>query len=230
MSQSDSSILDLLREREALTINEMIELLGVTATAVRQKLDRLVAAGLILRHRQVATDGGHNVRGRPSYSYELSKTGRRHTGNNLSDLAGVLWQEICQIPDPSVRATVLNGVMRRMAQQYGDQITGTTLDERLESLAEMFAQKHIPVRVERQNGLSVLNIHGCPYPDLAQHDRTICELETELFSKLIGQPIKLERCQDHGCCTFQAMGSEDQAHFASNPPRRTQYEPIPGGV
>ena len=205
VSQSEASILELLRERGALTINELIELLGVTATAVRQKLDRLVASGLIQRHRQFATDGGQHVRGRPSYSYELSEAGRRQTGNNLSDLAGVLWEEVCRISDPGVRATVMHGVSHRLAEMYGDRISGQTLDERMASLAEVYAQRQIPVRVERQNGLTVLNIHGCPYPDLAQHDRTICEMETELFSKLIGQPIKLGRCQDHGCCTFQAF-------------------------
>jgi predicted ArsR family transcriptional regulator len=75
----------------------------------------------------------------------------------------------------------------------------------MSALADIFAQRQIPVRVERQNGLPVLNVHGCPYPDLAQHDRTICEMETELFSKLVGQPIKLGRCQDPGCCTFQVL-------------------------
>lgn len=207
MSQSENSILELLRQRGTLTINEMIVLMGVTATAVRQKLDRLVAAGFILRHSQIGTDGQHHVRGRPSFVYELSEAGRKQLGNNLDDLAGVLWEEVCRISDPKTRAVVLGGVMRRLAQQYGDRITGRTFDERLASLAEFFAQRHIPVRVEQQNGLPVLNIHGCPYPDLAQHDRTICEMETELFSKLVGQPIKLGRCQDHGCCTFQAAAS-----------------------
>lgn len=209
MSHSDDSILNLLRERDSLTINEMVESLGVTATAVRQKLDRMIAAGMIERHRQFATHGGQHVRGRPSYSYGLSEAGRRHTGNNLPDLAGVLWEEVCQISDPSVRVTVLNGVMRRMALQYGDRIKGKTLDERLASLAELFTQRQIPVRVQQQDGLPVLNVLGCPYPDLAQHDRTICELETELFSKLVGQPIKLGRCQDHGCCTFQAAPNQE---------------------
>lgn len=207
MSQSDNSILELLRQHGTLTINEMIGLLGVTATAVRQKLDRLVASGLIQRHRQFAGDGQHHVRGRPSFTYELTETGRRQIGNNLGDLAEVLWEEVCRIADPGVRATVLHGVTQRLAELYGDRISGNSLDERMGALAEIFAQRQIPVRVERQNGLPVLNVHGCPYPDLAQHDRTICEMETELFSKLVGQPITLGRCQDHGCCTFQTAGT-----------------------
>jgi DeoR family transcriptional regulator, suf operon transcriptional repressor len=205
VSHGDSTILELLRERGPLTINDLIGLLGVTATAVRQKLDRLGASGLIQRRRQFAGEGQLHTRGRPSFSYELSEAGRRQIGNNLGDLAEVLWEEVCRIADPRVRATVLHGVTHRLAELYGDRISGRSLDERMLALADIFAQRQIPVRVERQNGLPVLNVHGCPYPDLAQHDRTICEMETELFSKLVGQPIKLGRCQDHGCCTFQAL-------------------------
>lgn len=203
MYDSDTAILGLLREHQSLTINEMIEKLGVTATAVRQKLDRLISGGLISRHRQTVVGGQNHSRGRPSFQYELTDAGRRQLANNLSDLAGVLWEEVRLINDSAVRAAVLNGVMRRLAQQYGDRIRGNTFEERLTSLADLFAQRQIPVRVESQDGLPVLNIHGCPYPDLAHHDRTICEMETALFSKLVGQELKLGRCQDHGCCTFQ---------------------------
>jgi predicted ArsR family transcriptional regulator len=213
---SDSAILGLLREHQSLTINEMIEKLGVTATAVRQKLDRLIGGGLISRRLPSNGDGQNHSRGRPCFHYELTDAGRRQLANNLSDLAGVLWEEVRLINDPAVRAAVLNGVMRRLAQQYSDRIRGTTFEERLASLAELFAQRQIPVRVEHQNGLPVLNIHGCPYPDLAQHDRTICEMETALFSRLAGQPMKLGRCQDHGCCSFQIEAGHELADASSH--------------
>lgn len=214
VNENDSTILSLLCEHESLTINELIEKLGVTATAVRQKLDRLQGAGHICRHRHFGSDGQAHSRGRPCYRYALTDLGRRQLANNLGDLAGVLWEEIRVISDPVIRATVLNGVMRRLAEQYGDQIHGDTLDERLASLAEMFAQRRIPVRVDQQRGIPVLNVHGCPYPDLAQQDRTICEMEAALFSKLVGQEMKLGRCQEHGCCTFQAI-PEPMADAAS---------------
>jgi predicted ArsR family transcriptional regulator len=207
VNDGDFQVLNLIRENESLTINRLIDLLGVTATAVRQRLDRLAAAGLIQRHSHSVRDGHAHHRGRPSYRYELTEAGRKHLGNNLSDLAGVLWDEICQIEDARLRSAVLNGVIRRLAQQYGDRVSGSSLEERMRSLAEWFTLRRIPARVERQSGLPILNIHGCPYPDLAQHDRTICEMETELFSKLVGHSLKLGRCQDHGCCTFQTAAA-----------------------
>jgi len=56
---SDLAVLDLLRTREAMTVVEFAEALGVTATAVRQRLNRLLAQKLIER---TATKGGAGVR------------------------------------------------------------------------------------------------------------------------------------------------------------------------
>jgi predicted ArsR family transcriptional regulator len=47
---SDKTILDLLRKRDALTVSELADALGVTATAARQRLTRLLSHGMIRRH------------------------------------------------------------------------------------------------------------------------------------------------------------------------------------
>ena len=41
----DRELLDALRSGDALGINELTKLLGVTATAVRQRIERLLDAG-----------------------------------------------------------------------------------------------------------------------------------------------------------------------------------------
>ena len=46
---SDLPVLDLLRKRDSLTVSELATHTGVTATAVRQRLTRLTAQGLIQR-------------------------------------------------------------------------------------------------------------------------------------------------------------------------------------
>ena len=44
---SDAAVIELLRLRESLEIGELASSLKVTATAVRQRLDRLMKAGLV---------------------------------------------------------------------------------------------------------------------------------------------------------------------------------------
>ncbi|MCA9267342.1 MAG: MarR family transcriptional regulator, partial [Planctomycetales bacterium] len=108
MASSDATLLDLLRRRDGMTVHELAELMGVTATAVRQRLNRLLGQRLV--ERKIHRVG----RGRPSHQYSLSDAGRRKSGANFADLAIALWQEIRQIEDPEVRRGLLTRIARRL--------------------------------------------------------------------------------------------------------------------
>jgi predicted ArsR family transcriptional regulator len=204
IASSDISLLDILRTRDSVTVTELVELLGVTATAVRQRLTRLMAQGFVDR---VALRAG---RGRPSHQYVLTAAGRRKTGANFADLAIALWQEIRAIDDPEVRKGLLQRISRRLAELYEDRVTGDTLVERMEAVAELFSSRQMPFSVDKQGELPVLKALACPYPDLAEQDRTVCSMERMLFSELIGQPIRLSNCtfDDDGAhyCSFEVSG------------------------
>ena len=194
-----------------MTVGQLVESMGVTATAVRQRLNRLMALGLISRT--------HNAegRGRPSHHYELTERGRLAAGNNFGDLAVVLWEEVQQIPDPELRRKVISGVVERLASKYGHEMQGNTTEERMRSFTQLFAEREIPITVEHQNGLPVIKVAGCPYPTLADDNREICEMEQQLLERVIGQPVDLCQCQQDGdkCCTFQTSNHETEKQ-ASN--------------
>jgi predicted ArsR family transcriptional regulator len=199
---SDVAILDLLRKQRSLTVSQLAEVLGVTATAVRQRLTRLMGQGYIDREAERAG------RGRPSHRYVLTEAGRRKTGANFGDLAIALWEEMRAIADPEVRAGLIQRLSRRLAQMYADQVTGDSLERRMEALAELFNERRVPFDVEpatATNPLPVLRALACPYPDLAEQDRSVCAMERMLFSELLGERVKLSKCRLDGedCCTFE---------------------------
>jgi predicted ArsR family transcriptional regulator len=201
MIPSDHTILDLLRQRDAMTVADFGVALGVTATAVRQRLNRLLDKGYIEKRRDPSAAG----RGRPNHCYGLTATGRRKTGANFADLAIVLWQELRAIPDAEIRRSLLRRLASRLADVYRDSIQGRGLGERMESLAAMFVQRQIPFAVEVADGqLPVLTALACPYPELAEQDRAICGVERLMVSELLGQPVSLDQCRLNGdrCCTF----------------------------
>lgn len=200
---SDSTLLDLLRRNASMSIGELAESLEVTATAVRQRLNRLMGQGLV--QRSLVRAG----RGRPSHAYELTGLGRRQAGSNFTDLAIVLWQELREVKDVEVRRGLLERLCRRLAERYADQVRGDSLGERMASLAELFQRRRIPVEVEARGGLPVLNALACPYPDLAEKDRSICSLERMLFSELAGEALRLSECRLDGdsCCRFEPVGT-----------------------
>ena len=81
----DQLVLDLLRRKEGLSVTDLMERLEVTATAIRQRLDRLEECGFIERRKQSVG------RGRPSFSYFLTCLGWRQAGVTYSDLAIAMW-------------------------------------------------------------------------------------------------------------------------------------------
>ena len=122
---SDVTILDLLRKRDAMTVSELAVAMEVTATAVRQRLNRLMGQGYV--DRRVA----HVGRGRPSHRYMLTPKGRRKTGANFADLAIALWDEIRAVEDAEVRHGLLLSVSKRLEVIYTDQIKGDTVEARV---------------------------------------------------------------------------------------------------
>jgi DeoR family transcriptional regulator, suf operon transcriptional repressor len=198
---SDVGILDLLRKAGPLGIAELARATQVTATAVRQRLSRLMTQGLV--DRQIAPSPG---RGRPGHRYGLTEKGRRQTGANFVDLALALWKEIRAIEDPEVRRGLLARVAKTMASMYTDKVSGSNTTERMQSLSRLFEQRDVPFVVDESGRLPVLTTVACPYPELAEQDRGICALERMMFSELVGDNLKLTDCRLTGdtCCRFES--------------------------
>jgi DeoR family suf operon transcriptional repressor len=208
---SDVAILDLLRQQDEMSIAQLIESVGVTATAVRQRLVRLLDQQLIERNTVPSP------RGRPRHVYRLTTKGLRRSGENFADLAIALWQEIRSIEDLEVRRGLMARISRRLATMYADKVNGDTLTQRMQSVKELFDERHLQLQVDDSGQLPVISVGACPYPDLAEQDREVCSMEGLLFSEMLGVPMELTSCRlDGDCgCTYEprvaiASGSQSQ--------------------
>jgi DeoR family suf operon transcriptional repressor len=205
--ESDRAIVDFLRRKGEATIGDLVELLGVTATAVRQRLTRLMEQGLVERQAEAAG------RGRPMHRYSLTEAGAKSGGNSYDQLAQVLWDEVRAIKDPEVRQGLLRRVSGRLAELYRGQVGGDTLEARMGSLAAVMADQNLPFELDRNADLPVLTALACPYPDLAARDRSVCAMEKMLISEVLGESMRLSACRLDGatCCTFESSNVESSA-------------------
>lgn len=196
---SDVMILDLLRKQGPMSVAQLARVTGVTATAVRQRLNRL--RGELLIERVLLRSG----RGRPSHRYSLTEKGRRQTGSNFADLAVALWNEVREIKDAEVRRGLLQRLAKRMAAVYAGRVRGETVRERMDALRQVFDERDVTFSIDAQGQLPVLTALDCPYPELAEKDRSVCAMERMMLSELLGENLRLSECRLDGgaCCTFE---------------------------
>jgi len=201
----DRELLVAMRTGSMETVGDLTDHLGVTATAVRQRIERLLEQGLIEREKVVAG------RGRPTFRYQLTVEGHRCAGANPDDLADALWNEVLAIEDSELRRKILSAVAARLGRQYAEAVAddaGGSFEERMQKLADMMASRQIASEVSHSGQLPVLDIGACPFPSLTDEsdDRAMCRLEEQMISEALGQPVHLSSCRLDGdsCCQFSA--------------------------
>jgi DeoR family transcriptional regulator, suf operon transcriptional repressor len=200
---SDKMLLDYLRRRGPARISDLVAEMGVTATAVRQRIGRLTAAGLITRQTE------RQSRGRPNHRYVLTEKGELQGGTNFADLATVLWEEIKSVPDPEIRRGLLKRIADRFVGRYRESVAGETLADRMTTVAGLMGEREIPFEVDASGALPVLSALACPYPELAKADRSVCTMEKMMLSEMLGESVRLSACRLDGatCCTFTPSSS-----------------------
>lgn len=203
-ASSDRVLLDLIRRDGPLTVVAMAERLGVTATAVRNRLARLVESGLVERRAESAR------RGRPRHVYLASDQALRRLGQNYADLAVVLWDELMStVEDRKLRRFLFGRITERMAEMYRAQLQGDEWEGRLVQLGTILHDRGIEAEVTRGpdgSASPVLKQHSCPYYALAEVDRAVCAMERKMFEKVVGRGLRLSQCRldGHRSCDFEA--------------------------
>jgi predicted ArsR family transcriptional regulator len=205
---SDRPLLDLIRRRGPLTVAEMAAALEVTATAVRNRLTRLVESGLVER------TAAHGGRGRPRHLYQAGAEAHKRLGQNYADLALVLWDEMMRtIEDRKLRRLLFGRITDRLAELYRARVTGEGWEGRLVQLGALLHDRGIEAEVVHRGGeaLPVLVQHSCPYFELAEADHAICAMERKMFEKVLGRGLRLAQCRLDGdrSCDFEAKPTLD---------------------
>ena len=203
---AEREFLETLRKHPQVTVQQLCAELSVTANAVRQRLSRLQAAGFIQREAETRTG-----RGRPGFAYSVTELGLRQLGDNYSDLAMILWREVRNIPEADVRERLFGRIREALAERYGRQVeSGAATSRQLHGLRSELEGHGFSVEIDENGQLPIIRENNCPYLDIAEHDRGICELEQSVFEAVLGTNVQLtQRCVDgHSCCEFEVGGTE----------------------
>jgi predicted ArsR family transcriptional regulator len=200
---SDRLLLDLIRRHGPLAVSDLADRLEVTPTAVRNRLTRLVASGMVERKTE------HGGRGRPRHTYQASVEAHKRLGQNYADLAVVLWDEMMwTVEDRKLRRALFGRITDRLAEMYRAEVSGDAWEGRMVELGTLLNGRGIEAEVTGGDGaeLPVLKQHSCPYYALAEIDRAVCAMERKMFEKVVGRGLRLSQCRldGHRSCDFEA--------------------------
>jgi predicted ArsR family transcriptional regulator len=198
-------ILEQMQRHGSATIRELEELLGITTTAVRQHLNGLQLEGYIER-RTV-----HAGVGRPHHAYFLTPRAQDLFACHCDDLALTLLEEVLAIEGQERAVMLLDRVGTRLASKYASLVKSNVLEERVQQMARalnhngVLADSHI-----QDEDVIILRTYNCPYHELAQGHREICEMDKAMISKVVGAEVELSNCMmdGHAGCVFQVSGAK----------------------
>lgn len=179
-------ILSFLQRQGEASIRELEELLGISTTAVREHLAHLEARHLIAA--RLVRQGP----GRPKLVYSLQPRANELFPKEYGTLVTLLMRELSSRDNPGMLQSLLDAVGARLAVEYGVQLTGESLDQRMTSLCAILEERGIPVDVDLRKDKAGLQIYACPYYDVAQEHPAICAMERSMLEQVLGEEIRLE--------------------------------------
>ena len=194
LTDAKRRIVERLKRVESATAPELAAEFGLTDTAIRQHLEALEALALV--ERSASDPVG---RGRPPVAWRLTPVATSLFPDRHADLTVELIDSIRAALGEKGLAKVLGS--RARAQEAGylkvlpDPAT-TPLAERIARLAEVrTAEGYLAEAIPEGDGAMLLVEHHCPIADAARSCSGFCQSELELFRKVLGDDVVVERTQ-----------------------------------
>ncbi|WP_395675330.1 helix-turn-helix transcriptional regulator [Inquilinus sp.] len=193
-----SDILGLL-QRDALTVTQLCERVGITRNAVTVQLRQLEAEGLVRRARRLERGGV----GKPASLFEAAPGSEDVASGAYQILLPALLTTLRDRLDPDALAEVLEQTGRRLAHEAGlsgPADAGTGLRAAMAAADALGASTEA---VPQPGGIMVRN-YSCPIGGAVRADPCACRVMAAFFSEATGRPAT-EHCLRDGRLVCQYL-------------------------
>lgn len=180
----------LLHQVAGLTVDELVEGLGITANAVRQHLTALEREAFVRFEARPAP------RGRPQHVWRLTERGQEAFPRRYKELAEVVLAELGE----HVQGAALNRAMRRMGARAAEASASGELP--VAATARVMKQLGYEAAASGPNEIVARN---CVFHQLARQFPAVCEFDLGFMESATGRKVEHGECMVRGgaVCRFK---------------------------
>jgi len=194
LQSTRQGILEYLQREGRATVKELGQLLGLTSTGIRQHLTVLERDGLVRAHEERGRVG------RPTLVYSLTEKADSLFPKNYDLLGQCLLEEIRATEGNERLYQLLHRVAQRMAEPYMERVKDKNLPERVQETAHIMEEQGCLVDISQQGDEFYIDEYTCPFPKMAEQDRSVCALHVDFVGILTGGDTRLTRSLLRGQC------------------------------
>lgn len=192
-------ILTLLKENGSLTADELSDMLGISAVAVRRHLTKLESDHLVT-YEEV-----QRGMGRPSFVYRLGDAAASFFPRGYEELAVTVLETIQDLYGSDAVEAIFRVRADQILENYRRKMTGTTLDTRLAQFAELReADGYMSDWQTEGNGVFILREANCPIVNALEGCGSACDHDLNLISTLLDADVtRVENiASGDGACVY----------------------------
>lgn len=182
MQSTRQRILEILKERNQATVEQLSQALELTPVTIRHHLEVLRGEGLVDAPQVLRRPGP----GRPQYAYGLTEAAADYFPKNYHGLIDLMLEEIEERVAPAELEQIMNGVAHRLAAQ-APPLQGESPHEILNAVVSFLNDKgYVAHWEETPEGNYLLHTCNCPYERVSQAHSEVCTIDSNLVGQLVG--------------------------------------------
>jgi predicted ArsR family transcriptional regulator len=213
LKESRSAIIELLKTRGGLSVEQLAQALAVSKVSVRRHL------AVLESDRLVSYEAEHHERGRPRYIYRLTEKAACLFPRSYDAFAKEVLTQVREAYGEEALARVLAGRADELIAQLREAFAGLSFDERLRQLAKVLSEKGFLAETRRLgDGSYRLRQRNCPMESIAVAYPQVCQEELRVYRAVLG-------CQVERSCRI-ADGSP-ACDYRLLPPDRRSLRVLP---
>jgi len=206
-SDTRRELLQIIKRKGSLSVDEAMDALGMARTTVREHLLQLREKGLLDRFAE------RKGRGRPGHRYEMTRRAKMLFPSRDGELMGNLVQFLHENGAEALVEIFFEDYWDARTQAVKQKLREAAADDlaqQLEVLRSILEEEGFMPEITREGGRVTIRECNCPFPESVKQTKLPCRLEREFFEALFGRP--LERVsyipEGNAACTYEIADEE----------------------